>query len=113
MTIHAQNPSDISGNQRCYLDQHRCQCAHLPEPGFRQFRICWREKHLTLKDKAVPHNAHFRPFAENIAEPAEEITAVALQFLNLCCECRIQALTQQRNLRIAIPPFRFRQIKRA
>ena len=113
MTIHAEHPGNISGDQRRHFRQHRRQIAHLPEPGFGQFSTCGGEKHLTLEDKAIPHNAHFRPFPQNIPQPAKEIAAVALQFLNPCRERCVQALAEQRDLRIAIAPFRFRQIKRA
>ena len=92
MAIHAQHPGNIGGDQRRYLCQHARNIAQLPDARFGQFRTARGEKHLTLEDKAVPHNAHFRPFAQNITQPAKEITAIALQFLNPRRECRIQAL---------------------
>ena len=59
-----------------------------------QLRAAGVEEHFRLEDEAVADDAHVRPVAEDLPQPAEEIRAIARKFLHALRQRDVEPLAK-------------------
>ena len=102
MAVDPQHPVDFRRNLLFEIEQRGRELVELGAAFGTQNGLAGIEEHLRLEDKAVADDADVRTIAENVAQPAEEIRAVARQFLNALRQRDVQALAEVGDVQLRV-----------
>ena len=81
-------------------------------PSARHGRLAGGEQHLGLEHEAVADDADVLAVAQQLAQAAEEVGAIALQLLHLPGEHDVEAGAEVGNARLALLVLGFRRLQR-
>ena len=94
MAVNAQHPGKIGGDLFFQLEQGVGDLVELG-PAFRlEIRLAGIEEDLGLQDETVPDDTDVGAIAEDFTQLAEEIRAVALEFVDALGQCEVEPLAQ-------------------
>ncbi len=91
MAVDPEDPIELGGNLARELQECARQPRQLGLALFAQLGRSGFEQHLGLEHEAVADDADVRVLAEDLAQAAEELGAVARQFLHLAGERDVEA----------------------
>ncbi len=100
VAVDAQHPGDVGRDLPLELGERGRDLVDLAPPFRPQHRLAGVEQHFRLQHEAVAHFLDVGTIAEDQAQAAEEIRAVALQLLHLLGERDVEALAEVGNLRL-------------
>ena len=102
MAVDAQHPVDLWWDFLLQFDDGVGQLLHLYLAGVVDDVGARREQHFGLEHEAVADNADVLPVGQDLAQPAEEIGAVAVQFLHTLGQRDVQAAAEIGDLGVGV-----------
>ena len=104
VAVDAQHPGDVGRNLLVEVDERRRRCGRARRDASGRI-VAWPalEQHLGLEHEAVADDADVGPVAEDLAQPPEEIRAVAGELLHPLRQRDVEPAAEVGDLGLAIP----------
>ena len=94
VAVDAQHPGDVGRDLLVEVEQRAGELVELGAALRAEHRLAGVEEHFGLEHEAVADDADVRPVAEDLAQPAEEVGAIAREFLHPLGQRHVEPLAE-------------------